>query len=349
MMMTPTDAGIPRIAWRNPTMSVASPEIPTIPVGVDQIRQAAERIAPYAHRTPVLTSKSLDDLCGGSIFLKCENFQKVGAFKFRGALNAILQLGDAERRAGVITHSSGNHAQALALAGRLRDVPVTVVMPHTAPAVKRAATEGYGARIVLCEPTLAAREATVAAEIERHGLTLVHPFNDWNVIAGQGTAAWELLDQAGPLDLVLAPVGGGGLLSGTALTVKGRSPRTRVLGAEPARADDARRSLELGAIQPSHDPRTVADGLRTSLGPFTFAVLSRHADGIVTATEAEILQAMRFVWERLKILIEPSSAVPVAPVATAGLDVHGLRVGIILSGGNVDVEPLFHSLGAKYL
>jgi threonine dehydratase len=330
-------------------MNMASQEAPAIPIGLDDIRRAAERIAPWAHRTPVLTCKALDGRCGGSIQLKCENFQKVGAFKFRGALNAVLQLGDAERRAGAITHSSGNHAQALALAGRLLDVPVTVVMPRTAPAVKRAATEGYGARIVLCEPTLASREATVASEMERHGLSLVHPFNDWNVIAGQGTAAWELLDQAGELDLVLCPVGGGGLLSGTALTVRGRSPITQVIGAEPARADDARRSLELGAIQPSNDPQTIADGLRTSLGLRTFAVISQHVDRIVTATEVEIVAAMRFVWERLKIVIEPSSAVPVAPLWNGQLDVKGLRVGIILSGGNVDLEPLFQSLAAKDL
>ncbi len=330
-------------------MNTTNQDAPAIPIGLEDIRRTAERIAPWAHRTPVMSSQGLDSRCGGSVHLKCENFQRVGAFKFRGALNAVLQLGDAERRAGVITHSSGNHAQALALAGRLLDVPVTVVMPRNAPAVKRAATEGYGARVVPCEPTLASREATVAAEMERHGFALVHPFNDWNVIAGQGTAAWELLDQAGPLDLVLCPVGGGGLLSGTALTVRGRSPQTQVIGAEPARADDARRSLEVGAIQPSNDPQTIADGLRTSLGPRTFAVISRQVDRIVTATEVEIVEAMRFVWERLKIIIEPSSAVPVAPLWNGQLDVKGLRVGIILSGGNVNLEPLFQSLAAKYL
>jgi threonine dehydratase len=330
-------------------MDTTSQETPAIPVGLEDIQRAAERIAPWVHRTPVMTSRAIDSRCGGSIHLKCENFQRVGAFKFRGALNAVLQLGEAERRAGVITHSSGNHAQALALAGRLLDVPVTVVMPRTAPGVKRAATEGYGARVVPCEPTLASREATVAAEMEHHGLTLVHPFNDWNVIAGQGTAAWELLDQAGPLDVVLCPVGGGGLLSGTALTVRGGAPQTRVIGAEPARADDAKRSLEVGSIQPSHDPQTIADGLRTALGPRTFAVISRHVDRIVTATEVEIVEAMRFVWERLKIIIEPSSAVPVAPLWNGQLDVKDLRVGVILSGGNVDLEPLFQSLAARYL
>ena len=330
-------------------MSIATQETTSIPIGLADILGAAERIAPWVHRTPVLTSHTLDARCGGSVSLKCENLQKVGAFKFRGAVNAVLQLDDDARRAGVITHSSGNHAQALALAGKLLGVPVTVVMPRTAPAVKRAATEGYGARVVSCEPTLASRESTVAVEIERHGLSLVHPFNDWNVIAGQGTAALELLEQAGPLDLVLCPVGGGGLLSGTALAVKARSPQTLVIGAEPTNADDARRSLETGSIQPSPDPQTVADGLRTSLAPRTFAVISRHVDRIVTATEAEILDAMRFVWERMKILIEPSSAVPVAPLWNGQLDVSGLRVGIIITGGNVDVEPLFQSLAAKYL
>ena len=267
-----------------------------------------------------MTSRTLDERAGACVFLKCENLQRVGAFKFRGAMNALLLLDQGRKAAGVVTHSSGNHAQALALAGQLLGVPVTIVMPRTAPAVKRAATEGYGARIVLCEPTLESRESTVAAESQRHGLTLVHPFNDWNVIAGQGTAALELLDQAGPLDVVIAPVGGGGLLAGTALAVHERSPATAVIGAEPAKADDARRSLETGSIQPSFDPRTIADGLRTSLGTRTFAVIRQLVQAIVTSTEAEIIDATRFVWERLKIVIEPSSAVVVAPLlaATAG-------------------------------
>jgi threonine dehydratase len=249
----------------------------------------------------------------------------------------------------VVTHSSGNHAQALANAGQSLGVPVTIVMPRTAPVVKRAATEGYGARIVTCEPTLASREAAVQAEIDRYGLTLVHPFNDPMVIAGQGTAALELLEQAGPLDVVLAPVGGGGLISGTAIAVKSKSPGSRVVGAEPARADDARRSLESGSIQPSNDPSTIADGLRTSLGSITFNVISRLVDEIVTAEESEILDAMRFIWERLKIIIEPSSAVPVAALLNGRPNVEGLRVGIILSGGNVDLEPMFQALSAKWL
>src|SRR3954451_18524288 len=240
---------------------MSTAEIPTPAIGVEAIQDAALRLAPWIHRTPVMTSRTLDARCGGSVFLKCENFQKVGAFKIRGAMNALLRLGEAERARGVITHSSGNHAQALAQAGRWLGVPVCVVMPRTAPAPKKAATAGYGATIVECEPTLAAREGTVAEIMARDGSTLIHPFDNWDVIAGQGTAAWELIDQAGPLDVILCPVGGGGLLAGTALTVKGRSPSTRVVGAEPKAADDALRSLISDSIQPSHDPKTLADGL----------------------------------------------------------------------------------------
>lgn len=327
----------------------ALPEESGIAIGLPEILDAAERIRPYAHVTPVLTSRTLDQSCGGSVFFKCENFQRVGAFKFRGAMNALLQL-DAEGKAvGVVTHSSGNHGQAIAAAGQILGIPTCVVMPETAPAVKRAAVEGYGARVVPCEPTLKAREAAVALEIEQNGLRLVHPFNDWRVIAGQGTAALELLEQAGPLDLILCPIGGGGLASGTCLAVKSLSPSTRVFGGEPERADDAARSLVSGRIEPLDDPRTVSDGLRTSLGDKTFAVLSRHLDGVVTASEAETLDAMRFLWERVKIVIEPSSAVPLAPILTRKVEVSGKRVGVILSGGNVEVEPLFASLAAKWL
>ncbi len=319
------------------------------PPDLESIRSASGRLAPYIHRTPVLSSRTLDAICGGSVVLKAENFQKVGAFKIRGAMNALLRLDDDARARGVVTHSSGNHAQALARAGQLLGVAVTVVMPRTAPAIKRAATEGYGATVVPCEPTIAARESTVADLVERHGYHLVHPFDDWSVIEGQATAAWELLDQAGPLDLVLAPVGGGGLLAGTALAVKGRAPSTRVVGAEPKAADDAARSLASGRIEPSCDPKTVSDGLRTSLGVRPFAVIREQVDAIVTATEAETLDAMRFVWERFKIIIEPSCAVAVAPVLTGSLPVRGLKVGIIITGGNVDLEPLFLSLAAKWL
>jgi threonine dehydratase len=331
-------------------MKTGSPQVAAIPIGGDSVREAAERIAPWTRRTPVLTSRALDECCGGNAFLKCENFQRVGAFKFRGAINAVLQLGEDQRRAGVITHSSGNHAQALALAGKLLGAPVTVVMPRNAPGVKRAATEGYGARIVLCEPSIQSREETVASEIAQHGFTLVHPFNDWNIIAGQGTAAWELLEEAGSLDVVICPVGGGGLLAGTALAIEGRSPSTRVHGAEPASGDDARRSLESGSIQTTADPHTMADGLRTTaLGQRTFAVILGRVERILAVSEAEILNAMRFVWERIKIVIEPSSAVAVAPLLTGALDARGLRVGVVISGGNVDTEPLIAALASKYL
>ena len=323
------------------TRAITTPE-PAI--GVEDVRAAVERLRPWVHLTPVLTSRTLDARCGGSVFLKCENFQKVGAFKFRGAMNALLQLEESERERGVVTHSSGNHGQALAAAGQLLDVPVCVVMPRTAPAVKRAAVEGYGARVVPCAPTLDAREAAVADQIEKHGLTLIHPYDDWRVIAGQGTAAWELLDQTGDLDIVLVPIGGGGLASGTCLAVKGRSPRTKVFGVEPAAANDAERSFRSGRIEPSNDPKTIADGLRTSLGPKTFSILQRHLDAVLTATDAQTLHAMRFLWERLKIVVEPSSCVPFAPVYRRQLHMRGLRVGVILSGGNVDLEGLFQGL-----
>jgi threo-3-hydroxy-L-aspartate ammonia-lyase len=326
-------------------MSNATDELVAVPIGVEQIRQAAERLVKWVHRTPVVTCSALNSRSGASVYLKCENFQKIGAFKFRGAMNAVLQLSDRQRQAGVITHSSGNHAQAVALAGKLLGAPVTVVMPRTSPAVKRAATEGYGARIVLCEPTFGSREETTAAEIERHGFTLVHPFNDWNVIAGQATAAWELLEETGPLDVVMCPVGGGGLLAGTALAVKGRSSGTHVIAAEPANADDAKRSLESGEIQSCADPNTIADGLRTtSIGVRNFAVIRQAVDQIVAVSEAEILDAMRFVWERTKLVIEPSSAVAVAPLLNGAIQAKGKNVGIILSGGNVDLEPMFRAM-----
>jgi threonine dehydratase len=311
------------------------------------IAEAAARIAPYIRQTPVLTSASLDGRCGASLFLKCENLQRVGAFKFRGATNALLQLSEEERRRGVVTHSSGNHGQALAKAGQLLGIPVSVVMPRTAPTVKQRATADFGARVVLCEPTLAARESTVNGLIEAEGLALIHPYDDWRVIAGQGTAAWELLDQAGPLDMIVAPVGGGGLLTGTILAARDKAPGVRVHGAEPAVADDARRSLIAGSIQPSPDPKTVADGLRSSLGLRPFAVLRTEAASIGTATEPEILEAMQFTWERAKVVIEPSAAVPLAALFNGSIPARGLRVGVIVSGGNVDTAPMFHALGAS--
>ncbi len=310
--------------------------VPTI----DDIRRAAERIAPYAHRTPVLTCDALDRRAGARLFLKCENLQKVGAFKFRGACNAVMSLSDEEADHGVATHSSGNHAQALALAARLRGIPAYIVMPDNAPAVKKAAVAGYGGHITFCEPILQARESALARVLAETGATFVHPYNDARVIAGQGTAALELLQEVDDLDVVMAPVGGGGLLSGTALAVAAVSPRTRVLGGEPAAADDAYRSLHAGHIIPSVNPRTIADGLLTSLGELTYALICRHVEDIVTVSEEAIVAAMRFVWERAKLVIEPSAAVPLAVFWEQKVDLRGLRVGVILSGGNVDLDRL---------
>jgi threonine dehydratase len=305
-----------------------------------QILDAAARISPYVHRTPVFTCRSLDALTGATLFFKCENFQKAGSFKARGATNAVFSLTDREAALGVATHSSGNHAAALALAARRRGIRATVVMPENAPPVKRRAVAGYGAEIVPCRPTLAAREEALAGVVARTGATIIHPYDDYRVIAGQATAALELCQEVNDLDVVMAPVGGGGLLSGSALAVRSASPRTRVLGAEPEMANDALRSLQAGRIIPSSYPDTVADGLRTSLGRRTFPIIQRYVDGIVTAGEAEIIAAMRTIWERMKLVVEPSAAVPLATVLSGCVDLAGQRVGIILSGGNVDLDTL---------
>ena len=312
----------------------------TIPT-IDDIRRAAERIRPYAHRTPVLTCQTLNQMTGMSLFFKCENLQKVGAFKFRGACNTIFSLSEEEAARGVATHSSGNHAQALALAARIRGIPAHIVMPETSPQVKQAAVAGYGAEITFCKPTLEARESTLAEVVARTGATFVHPYNDVRVIAGQGTAALELFEEVPDLDVIMAPVGGGGLLSGTALTSLAVSPATRVIAGEPAGADDAYRSLQTGQIQPSVQPKTIADGLLTSLGEITFAIIRRHVERILTVQDETIIQAMRLVWERMKIVIEPSAAVPLAALLEhPDAELHGKRVGIIFSGGNVDLGKL---------
>ena len=304
------------------------------------VREAARRIKPFARRTPVLTCASLDAMVGARLFFKCENFQKVGAFKFRGACNAVFSLSEDEAKRGVATHSSGNHAQALALAARLRGIPAYVVMPSTSKEVKKAAVAGYGGKITPCEPTLAAREATLAEVIAETGATVVHPYNDPRVIAGQGTAALELMEEAPDLDVVMTPVGGGGLLSGTAISVTSVSPSSRVVAAEPAGADDACRSLKEGRIVPSVNPRTICDGLLTSLGALTFAIIRERVAQIVTVSDAATITAMRHVWERMKIIIEPSAAVTLGALLEGKLPVAGYRVGIILSGGNVDLESL---------
>ncbi len=309
-------------------------------VTLTDIRQAAERIRPYAHHTPVLTCESLDRQVGARVFLKCENLQKVGAFKFRGACNAVFSLDEAQAAHGVCTHSSGNHAQALALAARLRGVPAFIVMPENAPAVKKAAVAGYGGQITFCAPTLEARERALEQVRAESGAEMVHPYDDERVIAGQGTAALELLEEVPDLDVIIAPVGGGGLLSGTALAARGLAPRVRVLAGEPELANDAYRSLQAGRVLPSMNPRTIADGLLTSLSERTFGVIRQHVEQIVTVSEAGIVAAMRFVWERAKIVIEPSAAVAVAVLWEGKAHLDGLRVGVILSGGNVDLERL---------
>ncbi len=305
---------------------------------LEDIRDAAARIALYARRTPVLTSRTLDEMTGAACFFKCENFQRVGAFKFRGACNAVFSLSEAGR--GVVTHSSGNHAQALALAARLRGIPAYIVMPRNVLAIKQAAVEGYGGHITLCEPTLAAREETTARIQRETGAELVHPYNDYRVIAGQGTAALELCEEIPDLDAVIAPVGGGGLLSGTAIAVAALRPEAAVYGAEPAEADDALRSLRAGRILPSENPKTIADGLLTSLGEKTFPIIQKLVRDIVTVSEDEIVSAMRLVWERMKIVIEPSAAVAVALLLQRGAGFSGARIGVILSGGNVDLDRL---------
>jgi len=309
-------------------------EAPTIV----EIRRAAERIRPYLHRTPVLTSSALDHMSGARLSFKCENFQKAGAFKARGATNAVFSLSDEEAARGVATHSSGNYAAALALAARWRGIQAHVVMPETAPEVKRRAVAGYGATIYPCKPTLAAREEALAEVIAQTGAVFLHSYNDYRVIAGQGTAALELCEEVPDLDVVLVPVGGGGLSSGTALAVRGISPGTRVIGAEPAGADDAFRSLQAGRLIPSVAPRTIADGLLTSLGDLTFPIIRDYVAQIVTVSEDEIIVAMRHIWERMKIIVEPSAAVPLAAVLAGRSDLPGKRVGIILSGGNVDLD-----------
>jgi threonine dehydratase len=305
------------------------------------VRAAAARIAPHAHRTPVLRSAFFDELIGGHLLFKCENFQKVGAFKFRGALNAVLSLTDAQAAPGVLTHSSGNHAQALALAAQIRGIAAAIVMPRTSLPVKLAAVEGYGGRVVRCEPTQLAREETARKLLEQTGATFIHPYDDHRIIAGQGTAALELLEQAGePLDLVLAPVGGGGLMSGTLISCASLAPTTEVIGVEPDGADDARRSLEAGRVLPSVDPRTIADGLLTSLSERTFAIIRQHIHAIVTASDEATIRAMRLVYERMKIVIEPSAAVPLAALLEGKVQLRGRRAGLILSGGNADLDAL---------
>jgi threonine dehydratase len=307
---------------------------------MQMIREAHERIRDKIHRTPVMSSEVLDGLAGNHLYFKCENLQKVGAFKARGATNAVFMLSDAEAVKGVVTHSSGNHAAALARAARLRGIPAYIVMPNNSPLAKQAAVRRYGGDIVLCEPTLAAREATARQVMERTGAAFIHPYDDLRVMAGQGTTAIELLQDVPQLDIILCPVGGGGQLSGIAVAAKDLKPAVRVIGVEPAGADDAARSLKAGHIIPMLDPRTIADGLKTSLGEKPFAEISRLVDDIVTVREESIVTAMRQILEIMKLLVEPSGAVSYAAIVEGRIPATGANIGIILSGGNLDLNRL---------
>lgn len=303
------------------------------------IEAAHQRIAPYIHLTPVLTSESIDAMAGCIIFFKCENFQKVGAFKSRGAMNAALKLSPEQRTKGIATHSSGNHAQALARAAKILGIKSFIVMPRTAPEIKKKGVRAYGGEIFECEPTLEARESTLAEVVKKTGAVEIHPFNNFDVIEGQATAAKELFEQTGKLDFVVVPVGGGGLLSGTALAANYFSPATIVVAGEPAGSDDAYRSLKSGKIEMAQS-NTIADGLLTTLGDKTFPIIREYVKEIITVTDEEIIAAMRLIWERLKIIVEPSCAVPLAAVLKEKSRFTGKKVGIILSGGNVDLDKV---------
>jgi threonine dehydratase len=316
--------------------SLISSDLPNL----ETIREALQRISSHIHRTPVLTCASLDDMAGAHLYFKCENFQRCGAFKIRGATNAMAMLSEEEARRGVVTHSSGNHAAALSLAARARGATAWIVMPSNAPEVKKAAVRAYGGRITECAPTVAAREAAAQEIIARTGAVMIHPYNDARIIAGQGTAALEFLEQMPSLDFILAPVSGGGLLSGTAIAAKTLRPQIRVIGCEPRNADDAFRSKASGRIEPMEHPDTIADGLRASLCERTFAVIRERVDEVALVSEEEIVEAMRRVWERMKIIIEPSAAVAAAVAMFCKADWQGKKVGVILSGGNVDLERL---------
>ena len=312
------------------------------PITLDAVREAAKCIEPYAHRTPVMTCAALDERAGRRLFFKCENFQKIGAFKFRGACNAVMNLADDVAGRGVVTHSSGNHAQALALAAKLRGIEAHIVMPSTASPVKRAAVEAYGGKVYVCEPNETARQQRADELVAETGGTLIPPFDHPHVIAGQGTATLELLDEVGTLDAIIAPIGGGGLMSGTCIAGRGMKPGVRLFGAEPTGADDAARSLAAGELIPQTNPNTICDGLLTSMGELTWPIIRDHVEAIFTVTDEQVIEAMRLVMQRMKIVIEPSAAVAVAAVLSDEFkSLGGLpRVGVIISGGNVDFDHL---------
>ena len=306
----------------------------------EAIRAAHRRIAPHIHRTPVITSASLDEIAGAQLFFKCENLQKTGSFKIRGATNAIFSLTDEEALHGVVAPSSGNHAAAMALAARWRGIPAYIVMPSNSSAAKMRAVESYGGKITLCEPNMASRESTCAEVMKKTGAHLVHPYDDARVIAGQGTAALELLEEIDDLDVVITPASGGGLLSGTAIAAKGMRPGIRLIGGEPRNADDAYRSLASGKIQAAAASETMADGLRATLSPLTFSILQSLVDEISLVSEEEIVAAMLLLWERTKLVVEPSGAVAAAPALNRKIRAEGKKIGIILSGGNLDLHKL---------
>jgi threonine dehydratase len=310
----------------------------------DLVLEARDRIKRFVHNTPVLTSSTFDRKVEASVFFKCENFQRTGSFKFRGACNAVASLNDTERVRGVVTHSSGNYAQALALAARLHGAPAYVVMPNNSSEIKKQATAGYGAMITYCEPTHAARHETAERIRKETGATFLHPFDDPRVFAGQGSACLELIEEVGELDLILAPVGGGGLLSGTLLAAQHLLPDVEVIGCEPAAADDAYRSLETGQRIVDFTPHTLADGLRTPLGEYTFPIIRDRVTRLVLVSEADIVGTMRFIWERMKIIIEPSSAVAIAPLLSGAIKAKDKRIGVIVSGGNLDLTGFFELL-----
>lgn len=314
--------------------------LPIMTISKSGLEKSQYRINPFVHRTPVLTSTYFNELTGADLFFKCENFQKVGAFKYRGATNAVLQLSEEQKAKGVIAHSSGNHAQALALAAKTQEIKAHIVMPSNAPKVKSNAVKGYGAEITFCEPTLLAREETVKNLIDRFGFTEIHPFDNNHIIAGQATAAMELIDEVPNLDAIITPVGGGGLLSGTSLVAHYFGKNLKVYGGEPQNADDAKRSFDAAELIPMINPNTIADGLLTSLSPRTFSIIKKHVVDIFTVSEQEIKGAMKLVWERMKIIIEPSSAVSVAAVLKNKHEFKHKKVGIIISGGNVDLAKL---------
>jgi threonine dehydratase len=305
----------------------------------ETLEQAHERIKPYVHRTPVLTCAAINEIAGFSIFFKCENLQKIGAFKARGAMNAALQLTPEQRAKGIATHSSGNHAQAIARAAKILGIPAYIVMPRTAPEVKKKGVRGYGGQIFECEPNVPSRESTLADVVAKTGATEIHPYNNYEIIVGQATAAKELLEEVPALDFLMAPVGGGGLLSGTLLTAKFFSPSTKVVAGEPAGADDTFRSIQSGKIEPSQ-ANTIADGLLTSLGDKTFPIIRDHVAKVIPVTDEEIIAAMRLIWERMKIIVEPSAVVPFAAALKEKDMFAGKKVGIILSGGNVDLAKV---------